>query len=648
MAPKRNIDTPDTKSNPKKTKRLIKAYKLFNSDNIQLLVKLIKACRNRNLEIVRQILKTIKISEINQRITPKEIQEKKLLHIASKIGSVEILEELLKYNIDIDDTNSRGKTALHVATQSGHAKIVAILLAYGADVNFQLNMVSSNQEIGYNGSKSDTRALHIAARNGYHEVLQELLKYDVDIDVRNLETETALHLASDRGHATIVAQLLEHGANVHLFSVQSNIVSNKALHIACRKGYSKIVKELLKHDKEIDSKNEVGETPLHKASVNGWTKIVKELLDHGARIDLHVGSDPEGCIGLNCNRYCYPDGNALHLAIKSGNVKTVQLLLDQGLTLDKTCSSNYFIDACEYGNLNVVKELIRRGVNIHEQFDYEQKLSPLHVAISYGRIEVVKELLRLGVDVNLDDEYYGTPLNVATVDGHLEIVKLLLKHGANPYQKLEDHDTFDRYLEQDTPLENAVAKEHDAIVQELLLYGDADAIVDERKWTPLHYSSSYGNLVAVRKHLASGCDINMKTDNNSTPLHSAVEYALVYGKSVDVVLHLLHHGADLNSQDVEGNTPLHNALMLLDEPSQYEMEVFQMILENGKDIDFAIKNEESKTVLQMSIDKKYNEVTKMIAKKMCPKSRITFSIYPLQSFMKNIQLKNFTTMKNIS
>ena len=87
------------------------------------------------------------------------------------------------------------------------------------------------------------------------------------------------------------------------------------------------------------SKNEVGETPLHKASENGQTETVKELLDNGARIDLHVGSNPEGCNGSNCERYCYPEGNALHLAIKSGNVETVQLLLNCGATLNNKCDA---------------------------------------------------------------------------------------------------------------------------------------------------------------------------------------------------------------------------------------------------------------------------------------------------------------------
>ena len=632
MAPKRNIETPDTNSKPKKTRRLTKTYKHFNYDKIDQMIDLFKACQNGNHEKVKQILKTMKTSEINLQITPKEIQEKKFLHAASKKGSVEIVEKLLKFNIDIDDTNSRGETALLVATQSGHAKIVAILLAKGADVNFHLDVSKSVDDVEtYDYWSGDTRALHIAARHGYEDVMSELLKYDVEIDVRTIHKETALHLASDRGHASVVAQLLEHGANAQLFSEHSNIVSNKALHVACEEGHLKVVKELLKFDKEIDCKNEDGESPLHMASKNGQPEIVKELLDHGASIDLHLGNKPEKCNGLNCVTSCVREGNALHLAIKSGNVETVQLLLNGGAKLNNTCSSNDFLKACQLGHLEVVKELIRRGANIHEQIECNQKTSPLHVAISYGKIEVVKELLRLGVDFNLEDEYYGTPLNVAAVDGYLEIVKLLLELGANPYHKFKEHG--DDYMEDDNAIYNANANEHHTIVEELLLHGNADAIVDDHEWTSLHHASHTGNLAAVRKLLVRGCDVNARTYHNTTPLYHALEYSFLHDKADDVVLHLLHHGADLNIQDYRGNTPLHCAVKFhIQETSQSDMNVFQLVLENGKDINFALKNKEGKTVLQIAIDKKYNVIARMIAKRMCPKSNITHSIYPFNYF----------------
>ena len=630
MAPKRSLDLKETnerKSKPKKTRRVKKAYKRTTSDKIEPMNELFKACQSGNLEKVKQIL------EINKQITSKEIQEMKLLHTASHFGYIEIVKELLKYTMDIDDTNSVGDNALQIAAKAGHVKIVAILLAHGADVNFHLDVSKFNDDIeAYSYSSGDTRVLHVAARHGFNAMMKEILKHDVEIDVRTIHKETALHLASDRGHASVVAQLLEHGANVYLISEHHDIVSDKALHMASSRGHLEVVKELLKYDKEIDVKNEDGKTPLHLASENGRTKTVEELLDHGASIDLHVGSNPEGCNGLNCVSYCYPKGDALHLAIKSGNVETVQLLLNSGATQTNKCTATHFLEACEYGHLDVVKELIRRGANIHEQIDARHTMPPLHVAISHGNIEVVKELLRLGVDFNLDDEYYGTPLNVAAVDGHLEIVKLFLKLGANPYQKFKEYSPD--YMPIGDALSNAYERGHHSIVEELLLHGNADAIVDDNKWTSLHHASDCGNLGAVKKLLAKGCDVNVETDDNRTPLFYAIEYVFLHEKSDDLVLYLLHHGANLNKQDLDGNTPLHKAVDIqLDEGKQYDMNVFEKILENGKDIDFNLKNKEGKSVLQIAIDKKYNKVTRMIAKRMCSKPRITDSIYPLKSFI---------------
>ena len=577
MAPKRNIETPDIKTKPKKTRRLNKKYKTINSDKIEQMVELDKACRNGNLEIVRQILKRNLTLEINQQITPKDIQEKCLLHLASRIGNIEIVEELVNCNIDINYTNNVGHTALHIASWFGHVKVVAILLANGIDVNL--------------------RASH---------------------------KETALHLASDYGHASVVALLLDHGANVYL--IEEN--TEKALTMASTIGHLKVVKELLKFDKEIDVKIQDGRSPLHLASENGHTNIVKELLDNGARIDLHVGSNPEGCNGSNCETYCYPEGNALHLAIQSGKVETVRLLLNRGATLNQKCAPNYFLDACQLGHLEIVKELIKWGASIHEQNNYKYKVSPLHVAIANNNIEVVKELLSQGANVNHEDSYYGTPINITANDGNLILVKELLNYGANPYQTLEGYGHSD-YLSEETPLWVALEKGYHSIVEEMLLYAENDAIVvDINDWTPLHYASFHGHKGSVTKLLARGCNPNVLNKDHETPLHFAIDFA---PDADSIVKELLNYGANINIKAENGDTAFHKAFASYD--IKKNENIIHILMDEKYNYNFNLKNEDGKTVLDIAIEQKNNDVARMIAKRMCPKPKITDSIYPLKNFL---------------
>ena len=60
-------------------------------------------------------------------------------------------------------------------------------------------------------------------------------------------------------------------------------------------------------------------------------------------------------------------------------------------------------------------------------------------------------------------------------------------------------------------------------------------------------------------------------------------------------------------------------------------EVIDILVQAGSDIH--IKNKDGKTVLDIALDEKNHDIARMIAKRMCPKSKIIDSIYPLKYFM---------------
>ena len=428
--------------------------------------------------------------------------------------------------------------------------------------------------------------LEEASKMGNIEIVKHCLKTYFDLHERNESGMTLLHIASESGHAEIVAEFLKHGANV-------------------------------------DQKNKSGYTALHLASKKGHLKVVAILLASGAKIDLHVGLSPEGCNGCHhlSGDFCYPNGNALYMASKYGHVNVVKILLNHGASIKTSrCSISSLQIACEYGQIEIVKELLKNGANINIQDHEAYDNPPLHMAVCHGKIELVQELVKLGADVNLFDSYYGSPINVAARDGNLTLVKELLNLGADPYQYLGKGD--DDYLDmsettpldgaatklQELVLDDAETKEHQLVVEEILLHHKNDAIVNNKNQTPLHFATKFEEAGVVKKLLLRGCNVNVKTTDNETPLHYAIESAMTYDRGLSVLSLLLKHGADVNAQDDYGDTPLHIALKenheLYTVDKNFQLQLLKTMLEEGSNIDFNVKDANGQTALQVAIDEK--------------------------------------------
>ena len=161
-----------------------------------------------------------------------------------------------------------------------------------------------------------------------------------------------------------------------------------------------------------------------------------------------------------------------------------------------------------------------------------------------GQNEIAELLIAKGADVNTKDEEESTPLHYAASQGfaHEEIAELLIDKGADVNAKNNKGIT---------PLDVAITRHWTHIADLLRKHGGKAGAEDS-----IHVAARIGNIKAVREHLDDGADVNVRDEDESTPLHQAAFYG--YVKTTEL---LVDKGADVNAQMDDGRTPLDIAIM---------------------------------------------------------------------------------------
>jgi ankyrin repeat protein len=233
--------------------------------------KLIKACKEDNLEKVKQLLAG--------NSDPNTIGA---IHQASTRGFTDIVKELLEKNANINLKDYGGQTALHCAAGSGKDEVVHLLLNRETKAD-----VAVKDEEG-------RTALHCAAGNGSEKAVARLLgnRGVLGVDEPDSYRQTALFYAARRGHKEVVQKLLGAGADVK----KTDSKGRTALHFAAGFTSPEVVRILVEGKEGLDAKDEKGRTALHFAAWKGRTEVVRELLRARANVDVtdNNGDTPYG------------------------------------------------------------------------------------------------------------------------------------------------------------------------------------------------------------------------------------------------------------------------------------------------------------------------------------------------------------------
>ncbi|AAS14111.1 ankyrin repeat domain protein [Wolbachia endosymbiont of Drosophila melanogaster] len=238
-------------------------------------------------------------------------------------------------------------------------------------------------------------------------------------------------------------------------------------------------------------------------------------------------------------------------------------------------SRNNFFKAVERGDIDAVNRLISEGADVKVENDKGE--TPLHIAAVWGHKEVVEALLDKGANVNAEDEEGNTPL-VLTTD---EEIKTLLQSTAKLLEVAKSGNIQE--------------------VNSLISEGAKVNVKDQDNKTPLHWAAEKGHKEVVEALLDKGANVDAEDENGDTPLDLATtqdirtllqntdELLKAAGRGdIDTVNDLINQGASVNATDQDGKTPLHCAAK-----NSHEEVVEALLGKDGIDVNLADKNKDT-------------------------------------------------------
>ena len=351
------------------------------------------------------------------------------LHHAIAIGQTQIVDLFLKSGVSVNLKNKYDYSPLHFAIIHERYNIVKLLCSAGADLTCQNDEKVDPLHVTY----EDNGWLHLAAKHNDLDLIRFGLNAGLTPSQLNRDKFTPLSLALIHSDIEIV-KLLADEKSCSITDSQGN----RPLHLAVMGGEEDAVIVILEHCSDVNHAGTEGSTALHIAVQQGNYPVFKLLIRSGADINKldDKGNSPlksrneenESCEGKTS---CEGKIQIFKQAIESEDDKILNLLLVNGVQRD--CQDDDGRTALHLavnsGRLEYVKLVVDAGLStsIVDNDGY----SPLHSAVINKNEEIVEILLENDVDKDALDDADNTPLHHAVKLEHYEIMAALIKAGAS-------------------------------------------------------------------------------------------------------------------------------------------------------------------------------------------------------------------------
>lgn len=292
-----------------------------------------------------------------------------LLHQASIIGSIPIIEYLLSRGADINSENTRLNTPLVEAIMSGRNETIKLLIDKGAD--FQKQNV-----LGY-------APIHCAAMKNLPSIVELLLSKGVNINIRNKSNQTPLHLAAIRNQNAddVAILLIKKGADVNARDRNNDTPLMLAAQYS---GGEELIDLLIVRKAEFDTTLQKAKSILRQSAKLGSFLLFKYIIDKiGDRLFENE-----------------PDNN---------------------LCMQRTLIG---------GSIEIAEFLQKKNIPVIIESDING-WTPIHMVAQNNKSEMLEFLVKNGADINARTKSGKSAYNIAEENGNRNILNLVLKLGGN-------------------------------------------------------------------------------------------------------------------------------------------------------------------------------------------------------------------------
>lgn len=289
-----------------------------------------------------------------------------------------------------------------VAPDPPSALLKAVCLGLSADVEM---LLAQGTDPDTTQSRFGGSALAISMEMANFHIAHLLLSAGAQVNLHDYRGKSPIRLAVEHQNLELVNRILELGAELKYEAEDTEF--HGIVWCAVDEGDFDLTSTLLKYGADPDDGYSLSSDrhglPITSAIKNGNTRLVELLLEHGAYVDSRT-----------LNQAIFHDGSI------------VQLLLDHGVSFDK----NALFHAVLGGNLELAGRLLDTGVDINECGSRHCTALTLAIDLRENPFEMISLLIDAGADINHPNAI-PTALERAIKRGDTEIIDFLLARGAH-------------------------------------------------------------------------------------------------------------------------------------------------------------------------------------------------------------------------
>lgn len=448
------------------------------------------------------------------------------IHLAARSGHIEIVRILLDHGAD---PNTHGcqktPTPLHLTEDIEVAKL---LISRGADVNARDDM--GGQPIHYATVPKDLPNRRKEAVAKSLALIKLLIAHGADPLAKGWKNQQPIHVAAQHSTAEVVTFFIDSKAKVDTTTEDGN----QPLHLAAARVNAADMEEalevtelLIRKGADVNAVNAEGETPLHLTKNASMTKL---LLQHGAKPDVMS-------TGL-CKE------QPIHVFSRNGDVESIKLLLERGVEIEAPAPDNECVTpldtAAYWERTNAVKFLLDRGAKPTERTMKNAR------RFDTNPIEILQILHNHGGRVSADNIFQASA-----------------KDRKNLLPMLDQQAKNDIIAQSAEKIADAAQQNDLDLIRDLVSVGAKQ----DQPWNgllPIHYAVGYGEESMIEYFLSSGQPIDAKgtlRDDNSTPPIVLTDVQPIHLSIFRpaIIPFLIRKGAKIDAQTGEGWQPIHIA-----------------------------------------------------------------------------------------